>query len=961
MLDDATKGVNRSLSQHALILWGKTGPQDTELWLPLYVHLADTAAIAEVLWSEWVPLGTKRVIAEGIIELPSELPLEFPPLTLKERIELAGMLFALLATQHDIGKAIPAFQAAFNSQFRGRNGSMLAGFVESAGLRIPSKLRSYSDVHHSWASHCILARHGWSDSHAIITGAHHGMPPSLTKLDEVASTWTGNTGFTDSAWTAVQDELALWAESLLPVDTLLVLKKARLSRRAQVLLTALLIMADWIASDEKLFPLIEIGHQAEPSTMRALRAWENLDLSTYERIELEHVVDNYNDIYDKRFSIEMPRPVQTAIPEILAGIENPGIMIIEAPMGEGKTEAALVAAEILAEKSGRKGIFFALPTQATSDGVFPRILNWTQKLKGHKTINLVHGKAQFNKEFKGIGLASTNFDENFDEIADTVYVSEWAYGRKRALLNDFVVGTIDQVLMAGLKQRHLMLRHLGLANKVVIIDECHAYDAYMSQYLYKALNWLGSYQVPVVVLSATLPIDSRQALVDAYLNQETIPFEDPLLDTNKDASTAPTWALTTAYPLITYTADKQVESATPTASGRNLTVKIKQLSEQDIRSSISELLAEGGCIGIIVNTVSRAQSLACELAEHFGEETVLLLHSRFIAPDRIRKEMRLRELLGPEGTSRPEILIVVGTQVLEQSLDIDFDVMITDICPMDLLIQRIGRLHRHARRMRPPLLKEAKCYVASIEGNGEFFKGSELIYGKYMLMNTQALLPESIVLPDDIPQLVQSAYNKDGVGVASDIQSQYDDAKLKYKEKNDEDAKKAQEYQIGDPADGEHSSTATIANWLNTDNSEKDPSGKRAEATMRDGTDSVHILLIQELQDGVFYFLPWGDEYAACEIPDNLCSNNKMAQAVAKSSVTLPVSMSWQIDGVIKALGKDNLERLPNNWQKSPWLKGELFLILNKDLEAELCGFKVHYDERLGLCHEKLQRKDGEV
>jgi len=171
-------------------------------------------------------------------------------------------------------------------------------------------------------------------------------------------------------------------------------------------------------------------------------------------------------------------------------------------MGEGKTEAALAACEVLSQQCRFRGIYFALPTQATSNAMFKRILDWLDTFGDEQqySVRLVHGRAEFNDEYVGLKPSEKiNIEtEDGDENNSVALVHEWFSGRKAGLLADFAIGTIDQVLMAGLKQKHLVLRHLGLANKVVIIDECHAYDVYMESYLLKALNWLGAYGIPVV-------------------------------------------------------------------------------------------------------------------------------------------------------------------------------------------------------------------------------------------------------------------------------------------------------------------------------------------------------------------------------------------------------------------------------------------------------------------------------
>ena len=230
-------------------------------------------------------------------------------------------------------------------------------------------------------------------------------------------------------------------------------------------------------------------------------------------------------------------------------MDTPGLIIVEAPMGEGKTEAALAMAEIIAKKNGHTGLFFALPTQATSDGIFPRVVKWLEKVSlnegSSKTIFLSHSRSEFNKTYAEIPLSSNCSSE------DRLIIHEWFYGKKKRILSDIVVGTIDQILMAGLKRKHLPMRHLGLCNKVVVIDEVHAYDAYMGNYLEKCLMWLSSFNVPVILLSATLPIARRKKLVDAYMNGRGLNAKGE------------TWETDIRYPLITFTQHDFVKSLNP--------------------------------------------------------------------------------------------------------------------------------------------------------------------------------------------------------------------------------------------------------------------------------------------------------------------------------------------------------------------------------------------------------------
>ncbi len=514
--------------------------------------------------------------------------------------------------------------------------------------------------------------------------------------------------------------------------------------------------------------------------------------------------------------------------------------------------------------------------------------------------------------------------------------------------------------MGSLKQKHLALRHLGLANKVVILDECHAYDAYMSQYLYKVLSWLGAYGVPVIVLSATLPGEKRQQLIEAYLNKEntTAPEYDPVFDNEKPAiPPSPSWATTLDYPIITYTDGSNIENVCQrkvTGKQRSFNVKLDTLStneeiiSEEIISKLGDLLSEGGCAGIIVNTVKRAQKIAHALSQHFGGDQVQLLHSRFLAVDRAQKEKELFAKLGADG-DRPQRCIVVGTQIFEQSCDLDFDVLISDICPMDLLIQRIGRLHRHPRH-RLFKLRQPHCFLIGMSDSG-FDRGAELIYGKYLLMNTQELLPLHIKLPDGIPQLVQETYRPEGLSMSPELEEEYKEAKSKHEQRIAKKITKAHDFQISDP----HKRLDDLVGWLDTSITD-DPSGKRGEATVRDTEDSLEVLVVQRRGEE-YYMLPWLAKFNGRKIPSDTPPEVGLARAMAECSIQLPRELCWDLDETIKELEKISLHVF-RAWQQSPWLKGELFLVLDEQLSTELCGYHLQYDQCYGMLSKKIEEGD---
>ncbi|NLA85248.1 MAG: CRISPR-associated helicase Cas3', partial [Clostridiales bacterium] len=779
---------------------------------------------------------------------------------------------------------------------------------------------------------------------AVALGSHHGKPPALLSSGGY-ETYAFNYYLESEGkeeWSAVQAELLNFALETAGFSDIKEIPNMDL--RSQVLLSALIIMADWIASNESYFPYIRLEDLTELlyDEMRAEEAWEILSLSYPWKSGNDWISI---DLYKERFGFKKPNSMQVAVKEAAAAINKPGILVLEAPMGSGKTEAALVCAEIFANKTNRSGVFFALPTQATSDGILPRIIKWIQKLESNElhTIELAHSKAQFNQEIQSLRFLQGSSAIGEDEEI-SAFVHQWFEGQKKALLADFVVGTIDQLLLAALKQKHVMLRHLGLTGKVVIIDECHAYDAYMSQYLKRILNWLGAYGLPVIVLSATLPAERRKMVIDAYLNKDYIPKRrrNPLAPGLAEKSEAiEDWYQSRDYPSITYSDGNKVIQKSVPVNEKQLKVKIDFISDDQLTDKLDEFLSEGGCAGIIVNTVKRSQELAQILSDKFGHEIVRLLHSRFIAPDRILKENKMRAELGkPQESKRPFKRIIVGTQVLEQSLDIDFDVLFTDICPMDLLLQRMGRLHRHDR-IRPEKLKKANCLVLGIKDDG-FDEGSSKIYGKYLLMRTKALLPNEIFIPNDIPNLVQNVY-EDSFVLDSEPPG-YKEAKEQHEKLIHRKEERAQAFRIDPPWIG---FSYNLAGWLDTDITDQ-----RGEAAVRDTDESIEVLLLQKRDDGNVYFLPWSEDGRV--LPLDMVPDNYLAMAIARQRIRLPhvLCTPWMIDRTIEELEYLN-SRMFYIWQESSWLKGELILLLDKNFAAELCGYRLIYDRSYGLICEK--------
>lgn len=913
-----------NFSKAAWRIWAKK-LDEPPLWMPLAIHILDCIDVAERLWENWLSDGVKLKLAQPL-----------------NSIEAAKKVFIFLAASHDIGKVTAVFQSKPSLPVAKPIDDILIEQLRLVGLDTPvfNELKNPERSHHAFTGEVLLLLRGCPVAVAAVVGSHHGKPSDFGKYDEkqyfndYEQHYIGTQKYS-KAWINVQNEFVDFALKKAGYEKLSDLPE--ITQEAQMLYCGLLIMTDWIASNTNYYPLFDLDKDVSRINLecRHQLAWEKLNLP-FGYSNSHFCVDS--TLWKKRFEFEEANYLQRKVLDISLKMGG-GLMVIEAPMGSGKTEAALLAAEIFMTQQQRTGAFFALPTQATSDGIFPRFENWLKKLDDEKhSFQLSHGKAQFNKKYMalerlggGYGVAIDDPDYYADSSREGSFAKEtengavvhtWFEGGKKALLADFVVGTIDQLLMVSLKQKHVMLRHLGVANKVVIIDECHAYDAYMSHYLHRVLHWLGAYEVPVIVLSATLPTEKRKMLVTQYLG----------IPRKKAKKLHDKWTESEDYPLITYTIGKEVfQEPVEDDKGTEKEISIIPIDEEFIEKNVAEWKKNGACIGIIVNTVKRAQAIAGRLWNDYGEN-VELIHSSFIAATRIKKEHRLLSLLGKKG-ERPYFLIVVGTQVLEQSLDIDFDVIITDLCPMDLLLQRIGRLHRHDRS-RPKGMEAPVFYVLNTE---ELEPGAKSIYGELLLERTKAVLRRrsSICLPNDIASLVQRVYNID-----EDLLPETDEykrMKTDFLNRINMQENKASAYRIPNIQ-----SSSTIHGLL------RRSLVVHGEPKVRDTESSIEVILVQRTRQG---FNLAGDDkrFSATKVPEP-----EYAKLIARQSIRLPNALcyTWNIEQTIKELESQTMTYL-KAWQDSPWLKGELFLILDEQYQAKLNGYCLRYDERRGLMYEK--------
>ncbi|PWG00486.1 CRISPR-associated helicase Cas3' [Levilactobacillus bambusae] len=911
-------------------LWAKKRSEDgDQLWLPLVTHLRDAQAVINHLYDHWLSDGQRQAIAGDLSD------------------EDAHRLVKFVGFSHDLGKATPAFQVktSYNGDLSLDHDLMETlvrnGFQDLDCLNLSSS----NESPHAKAGEALLGNFKVPETVCAIIGGHHGKPENDDGVQTDLEIHTKNyyqsensDSETQEIWRAVQREL--FDEALQSSGYQSVEEVPSILQPQAVLLEGLLIMADWLASSEyfnddpakPLFPLIRLD-QTVADIDRQGRFQNAIQTWTLDDEWAPAKVDEQTDPYQERWGFKA-RPVQAKMSETIGQAIDPGMAIIEAPMGIGKTEIALLAAEQMAYATGRDGVFIGLPTQATTNAMFDRAETWLEKTAGDNeasySINLMHGKAQFNKTYQELPQAGNIGDP--DVAPDAVTVNSWFSGKK-SILTKFTVGTIDHLLLMGLKQKHLFLRHLGFSGKVVIIDEAHGYDAYMNKYLYKVLNWLGAYHVPVVVLSATLPAEKRKRLLMAYQAGKYTKSRKRLIAPDG-------WETTQAYPLLSLLDGltlTQVSDFDGLGDQSTTEVQVSRLTldDSELIQHVLHQIKNGGVAGLIVNTVKRAQKLAKLVPD---DVELMVLHSAFLAPDRARRESELMAKIGKHA-DRPTKMIVIGTQVLEQSLDVDFDVMYTDIAPMDLILQRIGRLHRHDI-VRPSGLQDPQLFVLGINEEG-YDEGSTAVYGDYLLMKTDHFLPDQIKLPDDISPLVQAVYDPK----TNDEIDGIDQCWATFQRDQKKEEQKAKGFQIGPPLlTGDRS----IHGWLSRNHSDVSNSDSRAAAAVRDIKETIEVVLTQQI-DGKDYLVD-GRELSTVS-----------PKVIAQQTIRIPSAVTPNFDGAIdrtiKELEKSTYSNYPD-WQDSVWLKGALALTLDENNEATLGKWQLHYSLHLGLSYVKEDERD---
>lgn len=635
---------------------------------------------------------------------------------------------AAFAGLHDIGKVSPGFQSKCGEWLRqsgleriARNNAWDTYEVDHAKItqytmkNILQKNNMTTESAEFWSA-LLGAHHGWLNR---LGATPKGCKPDdewENKREKIAGDFIGTTISPDFAidntW-----PLAWWLAGLVSV-------------------------ADWVGSNEEYFSPEKVDTTLKESTETANTAFKAIGFDRIDLLTGLSLGDIFKDEEDRAF---LPNDLQIKAGE---NIRRPGLYVIEAPMGMGKTEAAFwVAYNLMCEKKA-SGVYFALPTQATSNRIYLRMQKFCERIsKTTVEAKLIHANSWL---LDNIRVPRLRADVALEK--ETVQeAKDWFASKKRALLAPFGVGTIDQALMSIIAVKHFFVRQFALAGKVIILDEVHSYDLYTGTLIRTLCDRLLPLGCTILILSATLSRQIKKRFIDVAG-----------VDDNSRC------------PLITGKAASDED--------KPVSVLIEKPEEKSVRLSfkneIDALLCAiakakyGASILWVCNTVNRAQEMYESAVVNTNNTIEIgLIHAQFPLFRRQELEDYWMEKLGKEGKGRCGC-ILFSTQVVEQSVDLDADFMVSELAPTDMLLQRMGRLWRHKRKKRPCEQPEF-CIVSENHLFAEFkkakadkikkmFGAKAKVYASYVLLRSFELWKDkiSVNLPDDIRDLIEETYKE---------------------------------------------------------------------------------------------------------------------------------------------------------------------------------------------------------
>jgi len=646
--------------------WGKAEKDGNGYHLLPY-HCLDVAACAKALLLKRGDLLEKLTRLSGFPE--------------NQIINWLAFLYAI----HDIGKFGEGFQGQLPE---------LQKLLQNRTANVPQTVRHDTGGYEllmkylpDWMGRSDLNHRGGSSIRLWISSVtgHHGRPPR----NDVNGSLLLRDHFPTEVLEDTNKFVAEIVAMLLPDGCPIPQSGQGLTekyKQVSWLVAGLAVAADWLGSNTRWFPFVAMQ-------MNLADYWQSIALPQAEKAVEESGLEGahpaaFQGISDLFDYIDQPTHLQSWATKVPLA-DGPQLFILEELTGSGKTEAALVLASRLMEAGQGNGVYIALPTMATADGMFDR-LRTKQRYKrlftdAEVSLVLAHSANRLKLALEEANRRDSAYGTSETETASKQCTAWLSDNRKKALLADFGVGTIDQALLAILSAKHQSLRLLGLSSKILIVDEVHACDAYMGDLLKTLLRFHAAMGGSAVLLSATLPQSQREGYISAFASG---------MDSYSQSLSE------TGYPLAShFSANGLTEQFIPARSEVSRSVRVHPVSDEaSVYEYIKDAVNRGRCVVWIRNTVFDAIAAWRKWQKDFPESNAALFHARFALVDRLRIGKSLEHDFGNEsGKASRQSKIVFATQVVEQSLDVDFDDMVTDLSPIDLIIQRAGRLQRHTR------------------------------------------------------------------------------------------------------------------------------------------------------------------------------------------------------------------------------------------------------------------------
>lgn len=698
--------------------------QDTSHQMPYAVNLCAEMFAAKYFWAKTTADGMPGCDVWQHCMAAAEVA-KIMLHACRDYQELLPQGVVTLVAVHDVGKISPGFQTKC-PMWKGADGQ--------ASNNELYKWAQFYEKNHAKSTYDVLRKYYKEYLHcktgkfwASCAGAHHGIP-----VDKVIS--TGET-VPEEWWEEGKKLIDAFCDIYGELPT-----SANRSETLKRLVTGYMIVADWIASNELCFPSSRI---IVDYALRAERALQMIGLFSKNNVK---ACLSWNQLFPH---CNNARPLQNYMWSLPA---QKGVYVVEDAMGGGKTEAALAFAYHLLEQGKANGIYFALPTQTTSNRIFFRVKKFVENCGGlvnEQSLQLAHGNSWLLRPT----LYSADETVDFQSDSSSLELRKWFSSSKRTLLVPYGVGTIDQALMGVVAVKHRDVRAFALAGKVVILDEVHSYDFYTGSLITSLIRQLRESGATVIILSATLTQSRIRELLEMEQSVE-IPTE---------------------YPLVTSQVNgKIISHSFPASEQKYIQVNVV---EQSVASTIGhayEMACKGCCVLWIRNTVKDAQEayrvLKSECCE--GGPEIGLFHARYPYWRREELENLWIDRLGADNRNRPKGCVLIATQVVEQSVDIDADYLITDLAPSDMLLQRCGRLWRHQRKVRPIdspcVLINVPCGVKdAVMGDDarlfcQAFGASAQVYAPYILWKTWCLWDnlKRLSIPSDIREIIEKTYDE---------------------------------------------------------------------------------------------------------------------------------------------------------------------------------------------------------